>query len=183
MRVIAGRARGQKLKSPEGLGTRPTTDRIKESLFNIIQNDLYDAAFLDLFAGTGAMGIEALSRGAQKAVFVEIEKKNIEIIHENLTSTKLMENAEVLHKDVLSTIKGLYERDMKFDIIFMDPPYNKGYNIEVIHQITQYDILNDEGILIIERAAEDIIPKDISLKIFKERNYGSTTMTFLTKEV
>ena len=138
MRVISGSARGHKLKAPEGLTTRPTTDRIKESLFNIIAGDLYQCKFLDLFSGSGAMGIEALSRGADKAVFVDKDRKSISIINDNLKATRLDNKAQVLNCDVSTAVSKLKSLNEKFDIIFMDPPYGKDYEYDVwIHLTTK----------------------------------------------
>ena len=122
MRVIAGSARRLLLKTPEGMETRPTTDRIKETLFNMIQDDLYHCQFLDLFSGSGAIGIEALSRGARQAVFVENHPDAVETIRSNLNTTRLEEQAIVMNCDVMTALKRLEERGFSFDFIFMDPP-------------------------------------------------------------
>lgn len=126
MRVIAGAAKGHKLQTIEGLNTRPTTDRIKETLFNIIAFDLPESRFLDLFSGSGAIGIEALSRGADTAVFVEQAAECQKVITENLTHTKLMERARLIKSDVLTGLAQLSAEQETFDIIFMDPPYAAG---------------------------------------------------------
>ena len=131
MRVIAGSARSLKLKTLEGIDTRPTTDRIKETLFNMIAPYLYDCEFLDLFAGSGGIGIEALSRGAKEAVFVEKNPKAMECIKENLKFTRLEKKGITLTKDVLNALYQL-EGDKVFDYIFMDPPYDRGLEKEVL---------------------------------------------------
>ena len=125
MRVIAGSAKRLLLKTIEGKDTRPTTDRIKETLFNMMQNDVYGCTFLDLFSGSGAIGIEALSRGAEMAVMVEHNPRAAQCIRENLKITHLEDKATVMNCDVITALKRLEERQLVFDIIFMDPPYNQ----------------------------------------------------------
>ncbi|MGN0376363.1 MAG: 16S rRNA (guanine(966)-N(2))-methyltransferase RsmD, partial [Suilimivivens sp.] len=124
MRVIAGTARSLKLKTPEGMDTRPTTDRIKETLFNMIQMDIPGSIFVDLFSGSGGIGIEALSRGARHAYFVENAKEAVSCIQENLVFTKFTDRATLLKQDVLSALSLISEKEA--DIIFMDPPYQLG---------------------------------------------------------
>ena len=124
MRVIAGRARSMPLKTPYGYDTRPTTDRIKETLFNMLSPDLPEADFLDLFAGSGQIGIEALSRGARSCVFVEREPKACACIEENLEFTKFVESSKVVRNDVIGFLGGL--KEVPYDVIFMDPPYGQG---------------------------------------------------------
>lgn len=179
MRVISGSARGHKLKAPEGLTTRPTTDRIKESLFNIIAGDLYQCKFLDLFSGSGAMGIEALSRGADKAVFVDKDRKSISIINDNLKATRLDNKAQVLNCDVSTAVFKLKSLNEKFDIIFMDPPYNKGFVESTLTYIAKAGILADDGYIIAEQSQEDSIPQVQGLEVFRIKDYKITKMTFL----
>ena len=131
MRVIAGSARSLKLKTLEGIETRPTTDRIKETLFNMISPQMYDCIFLDLFAGSGGIGIEALSRGAKEAVFVEKNPKAMECVKENLKFTRLEKKGLTLTKDVMNALYQL-EGEKVFDFVFMDPPYNMGFEKRVL---------------------------------------------------
>ena len=134
MRVIAGSARRLLLNTVEGMDTRPTTDRIKETLFNMIHNDLYGSTFLDLFAGSGAIGIEALSRGAKEAIFVDSGNRQIACIRDNLKTTKLEDRARVIDSDVFSVLKKLEQTGCPFDFIFMDPPYDqKSYHTEITY--------------------------------------------------
>ena len=133
MRVIAGKARRLNLKTIPGIDTRPTTDRIKETLFNMIQYDIAGCTFLDLFSGSGGIGIEALSRGAKQAYFVEKAKPALRCIRENLRYTKLDKKAQVLATDVNSAIRQLETKNVTFDHIFMDPPYKKGFEEEVFN--------------------------------------------------
>jgi len=179
MRVISGCARGLRLKSPSGLDTRPTIDRIKESLFNIIANDLYDINFLDLYSGSGSIGIEALSRGTEKAVFVDFSRESVGAIIENLKFTRLFEKAEVLKSDVLDAVFRLGREKRKFDIIFMDPPYKKGLVEVTLKAVFDADILAENGFVIAEQSAEE---KDIlvdGFEVFRIKNYNKIKMTFI----
>ncbi len=179
MRVIAGSARRLQLKTPEGMETRPTTDRVKESLFNMLNPDIYGCRFLDLFSGSGAIGIEALSRGAQKAVFVDNSKICTDIIKENLKFTKLEDNAEVINGDVIDTINELGSRNAVFDIIFMDPPYAGGHYDPVLNTIVKAGILSENGYVVAESAKNYDFPLVNGFKINKERKCGPAVMTFL----
>ncbi len=147
LRVIAGEARSIPLMTLDGLDTRPTTDRVKETLFNLLQNDIYGCRFLDLFAGSGQIGIEALSRGAKSACFVEKNKKAAEIITKNLEKTKLIDNSILIKKDVVSALSVLTDT---YDIIFMDPPYALNIEREVLSKIKENRLLDEDGFVIIE---------------------------------
>ena len=153
MRVIAGTARSVPLLSPEGNGTRPTTDRIKETLFNIISDRVQGARFLDLFAGSGQIRIEALSRGAKKATFLEKNKKVTDLIRVNLEKTRLSDNSEVKRCDVLSAFPVIRD-DGPYDIIYMDPPYDLHIEEQVISEISQQGLLAQDGIIIVEAALD-----------------------------
>ena len=153
MRVIAGSARSLKLKTLEGIDTRPTTDRIKETLFNMIAPYLYDCEFLDLFAGSGGIGIEALSRGAKEAVFVEKNLKAMECIKENLKFTRLEKKGITLTKDVLNALYQL-EGDKVFDYIFMDPPYDQGLERQVMEYLTRSSLADEYTVIVIEASLE-----------------------------
>ena len=153
MRVIAGSARSLKLKTPDGLDTRPTTDRIKETLFNIIGPTVYDSIFLDLFSGSGGIGIEALSRGAKEAVFVENDPKAMRCIKDNLRFTRLEPKAVTMTTDVMNALYRL-EGEKIFDIIFMDPPYGKGLEREALEYLAGSELLAEEGVIIVEAARE-----------------------------
>jgi 16S rRNA (guanine(966)-N(2))-methyltransferase RsmD len=179
MRVIAGIAKGHKLQAPEGMDTRPTTDRIKETLFNILSPDLMDCTFLDLFSGTGGIGIEALSRGARKVVFVDSSLESRKIIDYNLAHTKLVSKAEVYTKKVLDVIMSLGEKNEKFDIIFMDPPYKKGFVEETLKAIKEANLLNQEGYIVIEHETQGDWDNIEGFNIIKQKVYKKTTMTFV----
>lgn len=184
MRVISGTARGKKLSSLEGLETRPTLDRVKEALFNILQFDLKDAKVLDLFSGSGALGIEALSRGAKKSVFCDKSNKAINIINKNLKDTRLDNKAKVINKDYIDTIKQLHRESEKFDIIFLDPPYKTDYAINAIEQIIEFNLLEEDGIIIVEtddkNKIEDI-KNNNKIEVYDTRKYGIVFIIFVRK--
>ncbi len=176
MRVISGSARGRKLSSLEGQDTRPTTDRVKESVFNIIMPYTRDARVLDLFAGSGAMGIEALSRGAESAVFVENNRAAGEIVEKNLKDTRLFEKAKLCMGDALAFLENTRE---KFTLIFLDPPYDGGFYAPVLSKISERDILDAEGVLVLERRADAQIEVPENFEIVKDRKYGKTAISVL----
>lgn len=174
MRIISGQFRGRKLKTLEGMNTRPTADRVKESLFNILNTKVYDAKVLDLFAGSGSLGLEALSRGAVSCVFVDSSKEAINIIKENVSLCRAENSSKIINKDYLNVIKSTNE---VFDIIFVDPPYSKG--IEIIVLENAKNILSEEGIVIIETDQTDIPPEEINGLIkYDARKYGRTIISF-----
>ncbi|MEZ3491817.1 MAG: 16S rRNA (guanine(966)-N(2))-methyltransferase RsmD [Lachnospiraceae bacterium] len=151
MRVIAGSARRLLLKSPEGLDTRPTTDRIKETLFNVLMPNLPNAVFIDLFSGSGGIGIEALSRGANKAYFVENNQKAVACITENLEHTHLSDRAVVVKQDVFAALRGSI-RDTA-DIIFLDPPYQQEYDRKVLELLRDAAFVTDDTLIVVEASA------------------------------
>lgn len=178
MRVISGNVRGKKLKSPEDEKVRPTLDRVKENIFNIIGPKIRNSVVLDLFAGSGALGIEALSRGAGKCYFVDNSKKSIELVKLNLCYTGLEANSEIFFTDADNAIKNLYNRGEKIDYIFVDPPYSKGIVQNVLKQLEKYNIINKEGIVIIETDKTEILPDTIhSLIKIKDREYSNTRIS------
>ncbi len=183
MRVIAGTAKRIQLQTIEGLDTRPTTDRIKETLFNMISEYIADSSFLDLFSGSGAIGIEALSRGAEHAVFVEQSKAATACIRNNLKATKLENHAEVLEMHVLSALKMLENR-RTFDYIFMDPPYDKFLEKSVLEYLSSSDLLSEDGIIIVEASLKTDFSyvKDFGFSIIKVKEYKTNKHIFLEKE-
>ena len=156
MRVITGIARGRKLKELPGLETRPTTDKVKESVFNIVQFDIEGRRVLDLFGGTGQMGIEALSRGAASCTFVDLRKEAAAVIRDNLSHTGLAERGKVVQGDYLAFLTGCRE---KFDLIFLDPPYGTGMLEKALEMIAKIDIVTEHGIIVCESAAEAALPE------------------------
>ncbi|MDY3917831.1 MAG: 16S rRNA (guanine(966)-N(2))-methyltransferase RsmD [Candidatus Limivivens sp.] len=153
MRVIAGKARSLPLKTIPGMDTRPTTDRIKETLFNMLQSELCEARFLDLFAGSGAIGIEALSRGAKEAVFVESSRRAADCIRQNLAFTRLASQATVLNTDAESALKSL-EGKGSFDLIFMDPPYNHLLEKQVLEYLAHSSLADEHTLIVVEASLE-----------------------------
>ena len=175
MRVITGKARGVQLKTPDGMTTRPTTDRVKEALFSIIQFDIPTAQVLDLFGGTGQLGIEALSRGAKSAVFVDAGEPACRLIRENLKRTKLESDARIVRADYLDYLKRCKE---KYDIIFLDPPYAEVFLENALKCITEIDILQTGGIIVTERPVGKELPWDFEgFTRSKDYKYGHTVLT------
>lgn len=183
MRVIAGTARRIQLKTLEGLETRPTTDRIKETLFNMLSPSLYDCTFLDLFAGSGGIGIEALSRGAKEAVFVEKNPRAMACVRDNLKRTKLESKAVTISADVLSALRRL-EGQKQFDYIFMDPPYQKGLEEKVLEYLSGSSLLADEGVVIVEAAMETAFDyvESLDFSVIKVKKYKTNKHVFIGKE-
>lgn len=181
MRVITGTARGRRLKELSGAETRPTTDRVKEALFSIVQFDIEGRRVLDLFGGTGQLGIECLSRGAESATFVDMRKEAAALIRENLALTGLGERARVLQSDYLSFLTGCKE---KFDLIFLDPPYASGFLEKALETIAAIDILSQNGIIVCESAMEKVLPPlNEPYKIGKEYRYGKIKLTTYRRTV
>lgn len=183
MRVIAGKARRLLLKTIEGNDTRPTTDRIKETLFNIINNDVPGTRVLDLFAGSGGIGIEALSRGAEFCAFVENNPKAADCIRENLLHTKLSEAALVLESGFSTALKKL-EGKGAFDIVFMDPPYASGYEKQVLEYFLDSDLIIDDTIIIIEAALDTDFTwvADMGYRVEREKLYKTNKHIFVSRE-
>lgn len=184
MRVIAGIAKRVQLKTVEGNDTRPTTDRIKETLFNMINPGLYDAVFLDLFSGSGAIGIEALSRGALKASFVENSRVALSCIKSNLEATKLIDKADIYNNDVLSALKIMESKKEPFDIIFMDPPYNQGYEKDVLDYLNNSSIIHDESIIIVEASinTEFSYLENSNLEVYRIKDYKTNKHVFIQRK-
>lgn len=179
MRVITGKARGVQLKTPDGMLTRPTTDRVKEALFSIIHFDIPGAKVLDLFGGTGQLGIEALSRGAKRAVFVDAQENACKLIKENLIRTKLQQDGQVVRSDYMQYLDRCRE---KFDIILMDPPYADVFLENALKRITEIDILESNGIIVTERPLGKELPWEFESFIrSKDYKYGKTLLTIYRK--
>lgn len=177
MRVVTGIAKGRRLKAPEGLSTRPTTDNVKESVFNILQLDMKDKRILDLFAGSGQMGIECLSRGAAEAVFVDRDRKAVRIIKENLETCGF--SAKVLCADALSFL----EHCDRFDLIFIDPPYDSGLYEKVLRTVNVVDILLDDGIIIVESRVGEELPELVPpYRKGRDYRYGNTKISLYHRE-
>lgn len=184
MRVISGNARGKKLVSLEGTNTRPTLDRVKEALFNILQFDIIDKDVLDLFAGSGALGIEAISRGASSATFCDNSGDAIRVIKTNIENTHSTSKAVVLHKDYSLALKQLSKENKKFDIIFLDPPYKEDFAEKAITEIVNLNVLSKDGIIIVETddTEKEKTIKTEGIQIFDKRKYGRAILIFIRKE-
>ena len=179
MRVITGKARGVQLKTPEGMQTRPTADRVKEALFSIINFDIPGAKVLDLFGGTGQLGIEALSRGAASAVFVDAREDSCKLIRENLKRTKLEQDAKVIRSDYLDYLNRCREQ---YNIIFLDPPYAEVFLENAIKKITEIDILQPDGIIVAERPLGKELPWEFEgFTRSKDYKYGKVLLTIYRK--
>lgn len=180
MRIIAGKARSLPLKTLSGLDTRPTSDRIKETLFNILTPRLYDCRFLDLFAGSGQMGLEAVSRGAKLAVFVENNKKAAACIEENIHFTKLTDNCTLLVRDVVAAIQQMAGRET-FDVVFMDPPYGRNLEQETLKALANAGIIGEESLVIVESSLDTDLSyaADLGYEITREKTYKTNQHTFL----
>ncbi len=181
MRVIAGKARRLQLRTPEGFDTRPTTDRTKETLFNVLNPYLADADFLDIFSGSGAIGIEALSRGAKYTAFVENNKMAIDCIKANLKTTKLDKQGELFALDAITAIRALELKGKVFDIIFMDPPYDKELEKQVLMVLENSNIIYCDTILVIEASLNTNFDylENTKFQIFKKKEYKTIQHIFL----
>lgn len=185
MRVIAGSAKSLALKTIDGLGTRPTTDRIKETLFNMIRTNIPDCYFVDVFAGSGGIGIEALSRGASNCTFIENNKDAIKCIKENLEFTRLSDRARVLECDYLSGLSVLIKDDKPVDILFMDPPYDNEFEKKVLEYLKDTKIIDEYTIIIVEASLETRMDyvEALGYRVYKTKEYKTNKHIFIEKIV
>lgn len=182
MRVIAGTARSLPLKTPDGPDTRPTQDRIKETLFNMLQVDIPGCVFVDLFAGSGGIGIEALSRGAKKAYFIENAPKALACIGDNLQFTKFADQAVVLKQDAVAGLSGIYEKEV--DIIFMDPPYDNGHEERVLAVLSGMKYVTEDTMIIVEASLKTDMDyaEDYGFEVYREKKYKTNKHIFLRRK-
>ena len=174
MRIITGTAKGCNLKTPKGMSTRPTSDRVKESLFSILGGEVEGTRVLDIFAGTGALGLEALSRGAREAVF--IDKATDKLIRENSQHCRLSDRAEILKGDVFAQLNRLSVQGRRFDLVFCDPPYHEGLWQKAISWLDDNELLAPRALVVLERGGENEPLPDLKrLKLLKNQRYGNTT--------
>ncbi len=178
MRVIAGTAKGMRLKSPDGLTVRPTADRVKEAFFNIIGPRIFGARFIDLYAGSGAIGIEALSRGAQSCIFIENLRSNHLLIKENLLKTRLEGSARLMMADAKKALLNLSRERIKADLVYLDPPYNCTELASLVNYIFQQQIINENGLLIAEHAYRNRQWAD-DFTAVRQKRYGDTCLTII----
>ncbi len=183
VRIIAGTAKGIRLKAPKGMNTRPTADRVKESVFGILAANLVDAEVLDLFAGTGNLGLEALSRGAASATMVDKNIQSIKIIMENAILTDLVRATIICREDVLAAIRRFQATGKSFDLIFCDPPYNLGFAAKVLSCLEANDVLRQGGIFILEHSRHEKLPEGLKrIVAYRSEFYGETVVSFFTKQ-
>ena len=182
MRVIAGTARSLPLKTREGKDTRPTTDRIKETLFNMLQTYVKEAVFFDLFSGSGGIGIEALSRGSRHAYFVENDAKAIECIIDNLKFTKFTDRATVLKQDVISALNTISEKEA--DIIFMDPPYEQQYEKKVLEVLSEKNYVTGNTLIVVEASLKTDFSylDELGFEVMKEKKYKTNKHMFIRRK-
>ena len=181
MRVVSGKVRGLQLKTIESESTRPTKDMVKEALFSILMFKTPDSIFLDLFAGSGAIGIEALSRGAEKAYFSDSNIECIKVIKDNLKKARLEDEAVVFHGDYLKMLDEI--KEVKFDIIFIDPPYSRGLGIKAIERISSYNLLKIDGVLVFETDEIEEVPDTIGMyERFNYKKYGRNVLNFYKRK-
>lgn len=183
MRVIAGTARSLPLKTPDGTDTRPTTDRIKETLFNMLQIHIPGCVFVDMFSGSGGIGIEAISRGATKAYFIENAPKAISCIEQNLMFTKFTDRAIVLKQDAVSALHSIYEKEV--DIIFMDPPYSQEHEKRILAQLSNMKYVTEDTLIVVEADLHTDFSylEEYGFTLEKEKKYKTNKHVFIRKSV
>lgn len=182
MRVIAGTARSLPLKTPAGMDTRPTTDRIKETLFNMLQPYIPDCVFVDIFSGSGGIGIEAISRGARKAYFIENAPKAIACIEQNLAFTKFADRAIVLKQDACAGLSGIFEKHV--DVIFMDPPYDQEHEKRVLEQLVHVKYVTEDTLIVVEASLDTDFSylEEMGYELQKEKRYKTNKHVFICKK-
>lgn len=185
MRVISGSARGTKLNSIDSISTRPTLDRVKESLFNIINSKIQDSKVLDLFAGSGAIGIEFISRGCERAFFCEKSKEAAKMIESNLKKTRFESKAQIYIEDYKKALEKFKQNNLQFDIIYIDPPYKEDIAVKAVNKIISLNLLAKEGIIIIEtddKKREEKELEQLDVEVYDLRKYGRVYLMFLNRK-
>ncbi|KRQ86941.1 Ribosomal RNA small subunit methyltransferase D [Caloramator mitchellensis] len=183
MRIITGLAKGRIIKAPEGMITRPTSDRVKEALFNIIRNKVYDSNVLDLFAGSGNLGLEALSRGAKHCTFIESDKNAFRVLKENIYNLCFDDKSTTYFGDSFTILKSIRNQNMKYDLIFLDPPYGKGLVERSIGAIYELKIFSDNCLIVAELDQNDAIIENIGeFKNYRVEKYGRTLIALWNRE-
>jgi len=183
MRIITGIYKGRRLKTLEGLSVRPTSDRLRETIFNILTPRIEGARFADVCAGSGAIGIEALSRGARHVTFVESSLKAARIISENLRNCGIREDYRVINRDAIRALKNLASEKAQFDVIYFDPPYNSDLYTPVMWLIAKHDLLAEDGVVIVEHRRQTLLlPNYDRLRPYRQVTHGDSILTFLGVE-
>ncbi|WP_223595972.1 16S rRNA (guanine(966)-N(2))-methyltransferase RsmD [Neobacillus bataviensis] len=184
MRVVSGSCKGRPLKAVPGNSTRPTTDKVKEAIFNMIGPYFDGGMGLDLFAGSGGLGLEALSRGLDKVIFIDRESKAIQVIHENIKACKFEEKAEVFRNDAERAIKALIKREISFDYIFLDPPYKKQQLVSLMEKMDEQELVKTNGIIICEHSFDVELPRNVGrFTQIKHEKYGIIAVTIYSRMV
>jgi 16S rRNA (guanine966-N2)-methyltransferase len=179
LRVIAGEYKGRRLDPVEGTDIRPTSDKVKEALFSILGGAVIDSTFLDLFGGTGGIGIEALSRGARHVVFIDSNNRSIKVLRGNLKRLDIKEHVEVYNADYSTAIRKLYKYGKRFDIIYIDPPYGIGLAESALKEIDQNPILSQAGLIVVEHDSKEDMPQKVGkLYLYRNKKYGNTVLSF-----
>ncbi len=183
VRIISGDAKGTRLKTPKGMKTRPTADRVKESVFGILGGKIEDSVVLDLFSGSGALGLEALSRGAAIATLVDKSAESVKIIKENAELTKMDSVAKICREDVFQAVKRLANDKAVFDLIFCDPPYNLGLAPKAVQALDACDLLSERGVLVLEHSRHENLPGELKrIAAYRSEFYGETVVSFFRKQ-
>ena len=183
MRIIAGTWRSRRIEAPAGMSTRPTLDKVREAVFSMLGGSFDGGSFLDLYAGSGANGLEALSRGMDSAVFTDRDHRAVSVIKKNIESLSCKDRCKVLAMTDVRALNLLYEENQKFSVIYMDPPYAKQKNMEILRLIDDFNLLEDGGTIVIESARDDTFTEDCgNLVYFKDRVYGMTRITLYIKK-
>lgn len=185
MRIITGKIKGMNLFSPQNMDIRPTADRVKESVFNILGNYFWDCKVLDIFAGSGNLGLESWSRGAAEVHFVEISPQSLALLNKNIQKAKVQDYVKVYRTDALRSIAYFANQEIKYDYIFADPPYNKGFVERLLLEIDKTDVLTNDGIIIVEHSTQELI--DVTrlnkLSLVRKERYGDTAVSFFKKTI
>ncbi|WML43587.1 16S rRNA (guanine(966)-N(2))-methyltransferase RsmD [Neobacillus sp. PS3-40] len=183
MRVVSGICKGRALKSVPGNTTRPTTDKVKEAMFNMIGPYFDGGMGLDLFAGSGGLGLEALSRGLEKVIFIDREVKAIQTIHENIKACHFEEKTEVFRNDADRALKALIKREIKFDFIFLDPPYKKQQLVSLMQKIDEHSLLHNNGIILCEHSHDVDLPQEVGrFSLIRHEKYGIIAVSIYSNE-
>lgn len=179
VRIISGNFRGRRLRAPDGLSTRPTSDRVREALFNILGAQVAGARFLDLCAGSGAVGLEALSRGAESVVFVEQARRALAFIEENIEHCGVGDATTIVAKEATAALKVLAARDLKFDIVYVDPPYDAGIYKPILSMLNSRKLVEPDGVVIVEYRWRDRLPSEVGdLRRYRDVRHGEATLGF-----
>jgi 16S rRNA (guanine966-N2)-methyltransferase len=183
MRIVAGIAKGRKLTVPKGLGVRPTTDRVREALFSSLGARIRGASILDLFAGTGALGLESLSRGAASAVFVERHKAHLSVLSHNIAGCGFADRSRVVDRDSLTALKQLQRENLQFDVVFLDPPYASPLLDRALTFLSESSLLSENALMVAEHPATGPPGPHVGLVIASQKRYGKTILSFVQREM